>query len=67
MQPLHTKVTLIVGWVLAMCLAGFAANVTSVPGWIVLMSLTFLPPIFILRLWNDPPQTMSETIQQARR
>jgi hypothetical protein len=62
----YTKVGF-AGWLLAMGAIGLAADVTSVPGWTALAGLALLPPAFMLRLWNDAPQTMSESIREARR
>jgi hypothetical protein len=54
-------------WVFALCAAGLALNVGSLSGWIVLSALAILPPIVMMWRWNDPPATMSEIIQEARR
>ena len=57
-------------WVLVVCLAGIAWNLTtltSVPSWLVLAGVALLPPIVMVWQWNDPPQSMSEIIQEARR
>jgi len=54
-------------WVFALCAAGLALNVESLSGWIVLSALAMLPPIVMMWRWNDPPATMSEIIQEARR
>ena len=62
----YTKVTFAVS-LLAMCAVGFGAGVTSVGAWTVLIGLALLPPIFMMRVWSDPPQTMFESIQEARR
>ena len=45
----------------------FSFHMASVSGWIVLASLALLPHLVMLRLWNDPPQTMSESINEGRR
>ena len=67
MKPEYVKLTIAGVWVFAACAAGWVATVTSVSGWIILGCLALLPPIFMLRLWNDPPQSMSESIREARR
>ena len=67
MQREYMKVMIAAVWVLAMCAGGWVAPVTSVSGWTVLGVLALLPPIVMLRLWNDPPQSMSESIREARR
>jgi hypothetical protein len=45
----------------------FAGNVRSLSGWAVLTGLAVLPPLVLMWLWNDPRQTMPETIQEALR
>jgi hypothetical protein len=47
--------------------AGLVSGVTSPSGWTVLTALALLPAGAMLTLWHDPAQTMSESIQQARR
>ena len=67
MKPEYMKMTIASLWVLAMCAAGWVTGVASVSGWLVLGCLAVLPPIVMLRLWHEPPQSMSESIQAARR
>jgi hypothetical protein len=67
MQLKYRKIAFAAVWVVAMCAVGIAANVTSLFGWTVLVCLALLPPIVMLRLWNDPAQSMSESIQKALR
>lgn len=67
MQLKQKKIACAAIWVLAMCAAGAAVRVTSPFGWTVLACLALLPPIVMLRLWNDPPQSVSESIQKALR
>lgn len=54
-------------WLLALCAVGLAAEMTSVLGWTVLAGLAVLPPLVMLRLWSGPPESMSESIREARR
>jgi hypothetical protein len=64
----YRKATLAVLWVLVVSAGGFFSfHVASVSGWIVLASLALLPPLVMLQLWNDPPKTMSERINEGRR
>lgn len=67
MPHLYKKATVTVLWVLVMAAVGLTGGVTSVRGWVLLTSLALLPPILLLRLWNEPAQTMSESINAARR
>jgi hypothetical protein len=50
-----------------MCAVGFAAGVTSAAGWTILAGLALMPPVFVLQVWGDPPQTLSQSIHEARR
>ena len=61
------KTTLAGGWVLAAILIGVAAGVQSAGALAVLAALGLLPPIGLLVFWNEPTQTMSERIGEARR
>jgi hypothetical protein len=61
-----TKVSF-AAWLLAIGALGLAADVTSVVGWTALVGLALLPPVFMLRFWNGAPQSMSESIREARR
>lgn len=61
------KSTVAVSWVLAAGLIGLVAGARSSGSLIVLAALGLLPPLALLLLWNDPPQSMSESIQQGRR
>ena len=67
MQLKHRKTAYAAVWVLAMCVAGVVANVTSPFSWTVLACLALLPPMVVLRLWKDPVPSMSESIQKALR
>ena len=67
MQLDSIKATVTAVWVSAVCTAGLAGNLRSLPGWAVLAGLAVLPPLVMMWRWNDPRQTMSETIQEALR
>jgi hypothetical protein len=67
MQLLSIKAVVGTVWVLAVCLAAIAGNLNSLPSWLVLAGVAILPPIVMMWRWNDPPQTMSEIIREARR
>ena len=51
----------------AVGIAGVAANLNSRSSWAALVGLAILQPLVTMRLRKDPPQTMSESIQNARR
>ena len=61
------KSSVAVVWVLAATVIGLIAGVTSPGGLVALAALGLLPPLALLLLWNDPSQSMSESIQQGRR
>jgi hypothetical protein len=63
----YTKAIFAISWILAVCAVGFTAGATSVSGWSALAVIAVLPPVVMLLLWNDPPQSMSESIREARR
>jgi ABC-type nickel/cobalt efflux system permease component RcnA len=67
MKQEHTKAALTAIWLLAMVVIAYGANITSTASWIALVSFTVIPPIAMWRFWHGPPQTMSESIQEARR
>ncbi len=67
MELQHYKAALVTVWVLATCTLAIATGVASIPGLAVLAVIAVLPPLIMLRLWNDPPQSISESIHEARR
>jgi hypothetical protein len=54
-------------WVLLICVAAVAAGVTSAPAVAGVAVIALVPALVMRRLWRDPPETMSETIRDARR
>jgi hypothetical protein len=54
-------------WVSAAFIIGIAGNVDSFSSWTLLVGLAVVPPLILIWRWNDPRQTMSETIQEALR
>ena len=53
--------------VLAAFIIGIEGNSDSFSGWAVLTGVAVVPPLVMMCRWNDPRQTMSESIQDARR
>jgi ABC-type protease/lipase transport system fused ATPase/permease subunit len=53
-------------FVLTLFAAGVAIGITSISGWIVLVVLALVSVLVVQRLWREPAQTLSESIQQAR-
>lgn len=54
-------------WVLSAAFIGVAAGVSSTGGLVALAALGLLPPLALMLLWNDPGETMSESIRGGRR
>ena len=67
MQLEYMKLTLAAGWMSAVCVAGLAAGLNSLANWTVLAGVAVLPSLAMMRHWNHPGQTLSESIQEARR
>jgi hypothetical protein len=61
------KATVTAVWVFVVCATAIALQVGSVSGWTVIAALAILPPLVMMWRWNDPPATMSEIIDEARR
>ena len=54
-------------WIGAILLAGRFYSVSSVLGWALLAGFGVLPLLGMLRLWNTPRESLSQTIQKALR
>ena len=54
-------------WVIAVCSVGLLAQLTSRSAWVIVAAIAALPPLVVMRYWNDPPQSMSESIQDVLR
>jgi hypothetical protein len=65
----NVKLTVAAAYVIGVGGVAVASGVTSPVGLIVFAALALLPAGALLALWNDPAQTLSETIhnQTARR
>ena len=67
MQLLSIKAVIAVLWVSAVSIVGIAGDVNSFSSWTVLAGLAVLPPLVMMRRWNDPRQSMSQSIQEVLR
>jgi len=67
MQLVPLKGVLATAWVSAALIVGIAGNLNSVMGWTALAGIAIVPPSVMMWRWNAPRQTMSESIQEARR
>ena len=54
-------------WVLTICAAAIVTGVASPWALAFVAVVALLPPVAMQLLWRDPPETMSESIRQARR
>jgi hypothetical protein len=54
-------------WIMAIGVTAMAAGITQVSHWLVIGGVAIAPPIVARMLWQQPPQTLSESIQEARR
>jgi hypothetical protein len=66
MELQRIKMTASALWVLTAVVIATVADLSWSEA-IALASFGLLPPLGILLLWNDPPQTISHSIQEARR
>jgi hypothetical protein len=67
MRLKNIKVMIAAAYVVTVVGAGLVSGMTSPSGWTSLTALALLPAAAMLWVWNDPRQTISESIQQARR
>ena len=67
MRLVSLKSIIAILWISAVSIVGIARNLDSFSSWTVLASVAVLPPLVMMWRWNDPRQTMSETIQEALR
>jgi hypothetical protein len=67
MQRVSLKAGLATAWVSVVLLAGIVGNLDMLSTWPVLVGVAFLPPVVMMWRWNDPGQTVSQSIQEARR
>lgn len=61
------KTTVALAYIAAVGGMGVTVGVSSGAGWIALAAIALLPAGALLCLWNYPKQSLSESIQAARR
>ena len=66
MQLEHIKMTISGAWMVSALVIAIVVHPPTM-GAILLGSLGLFPPLLMLLLWNHPAQTMSESIDEARR
>ena len=54
-------------WIVGLVIVAAVLEVSTVLGWTVLVVLGLLPPLVVMRLWNPPAQTTSESIRNVLR
>jgi len=67
MQLVSTKAIIAMLWISMVLILGIALNMHSFSSWNVLAGVAIVPLLVMMWRWNDPRQTMSESIQEARR
>src|SRR3954451_3657318 len=67
MQLVSIKAVIAMLWILAVTISGIAGNVNSFLLWTVLAGVAVLPPLVMMRWWNAPRQSLSQSIQEALR
>jgi hypothetical protein len=63
----NLKVFIAVAYVIAVGVVGALVGVSSNLAWLLLAALAILPAAAVFAFWNEPEQTMSESISRARR
>lgn len=67
MRMKQIKLTFAIAWMAAAIVVGVVASVRSTGGLALLAAFALLPPLGLVLLWNEPQETMSETIRGGRR
>ena len=67
MQLVSIKPVIAVLWVSAVFVLGIAGSMDSLSSWTVLTGVAVVSPVVMMWRWNDPRQTMSESISEALR
>lgn len=63
----RTKTASAAAWVVVMGAIGLGVTPTSLSGWVAFTGIALLPPAVALWFWNHPAQSISESINEARR
>jgi hypothetical protein len=67
MQLESAKALLAGLWILVMGIVTYLVNDSSLATWVALIGFTAIPIAAMWRFWSNPPQTISESINEARR
>jgi uncharacterized membrane protein YhdT len=63
----NTKTLMYAGWSIAVLLVAIVIGITSILNWIAVACVAIVPPLVVRSFWRTPPQTISESINEARR
>jgi hypothetical protein len=61
------KTAIIGAWLLGLGAIGVSVDVNSFSGRLLMVGLGVLPPMVLLRIWQQPAPTMSESIREVLR
>ena len=67
MKREYYQLVLAIVWILTIGVAAIALDVTSASAFAVVAVTALVPPVVMQLLWRDPPESMSESIREARR
>ena len=63
----NSKTLLFVTWAVVVCLAALAIGSNSISSWVAVASVALVPPMVARTFWRVPAQTISESINNARK
>jgi hypothetical protein len=63
----NSKTLLFAGWSILVLLAAIVIGITSILNWVAVACVAIVPPLVVRSFWRTPPQTISESINEARR
>jgi hypothetical protein len=63
----YVKKGIAAAWVVGLAIVAAFLGLSSLLGWTVLVVLGLLPPLVMMRMWNPPAQTTSESIRKVLR
>lgn len=63
----HVKTIVGTLWIMAAAAISVSGNGLTTSRALLFVALGLVPPVVMLLLWNPPPQTLSESIDHARR
>jgi hypothetical protein len=63
----YKKRSLAAAWIVAVIAVALVAGVGAPMAWLVVSVVGFGPSIVVLHFWKQQPQTITQSIQEARR